>query len=92
MSQVLLTDKQKADIVADAVANAHTRSNTEIGRPYGVSDERVRLILSEAGITKARKLGTLHTCKHDGCTRTFRGTKTYSGHKARYCEQHRGKS
>ena len=84
-----LTSKQLADIVRVAADDALDISLPEIGAKFGVSGERVRQVLEAHGITKARKLGKLYQCKT--CTNQFRGTKRFSGEKARYCNACRKK-
>jgi len=85
----VLTDEQKQQIIDLAKGNAHDISNAEIGELYGISAERVRQILAAAGEVKPRKQGTIYECKKPKCKRRFRGTKRYSGHKAKYCNAHR---
>lgn len=87
----MITPAQQEDIVQFATENAEDVSYREIADQYGVSAERIRQIVAEYGAHKPRKLGRLYECQKADCSSQFRGTKKYSGHKARYCNQHRRK-
>jgi len=84
-------NQRDREIVRLAIENAHDISNAEIGKPFGVSGERVRQIVMAAGLVKARKLGAEHECQKPKCKRRFRGVRDYSGHKAILCHLHRRK-
>ncbi len=85
----MITQLQRNHIAQLATDHGEEYSLRELADTVGVTRERVRQILAELGIKKARKLGKLHDCKHDGCTRKFRGATGYSGVNATYCHQHR---
>lgn len=85
----MITEQQKIDIIRLATSNAHDVSNAQIGKHFGISGERVRQIVAASGQHKPRKLGAVYECKKPKCNRRFRGTRNYSGHKARYCHKHR---
>jgi hypothetical protein len=87
----VLTLDQQNEIVRLATENAEDITNQQIAYQYGVSAERIRQIVKAHGAHKPRKLGQLHDCQAKRCKRKFRGTKSYSGHKARYCTKHRRK-
>ena len=87
----MLTETQQREIIRLAIENAHDMSNAEIGKPFGVSGERVRQIVMAAGLVKARKLGVEHQCQMAKCKRRFRGVRDYAGHKAILCHLHRRK-
>jgi hypothetical protein len=84
-------NQRDREIVRLAIENAHDISNAEIGKPFGVSGERVRQIVKAAGLVKARKLGAEHECQKPKCKRRFRGVRDYAGHKAILCHLHRRK-
>ena len=83
--------QRDGEIVRLAIENPNEITNRELGERYGISGERVRQIISDSGEHKPRKLGALYDCKKAKCKRKFRGTRSYSGHKARYCNKHRRK-
>ena len=85
-----ITPEQQAAIVQLAREHGQDTTNQQIADTYGVSRQRIEAILLAAGIVKPRR-ATLLSCQKPRCKRKFRGTKQYSGAKARYCDNHRGR-
>lgn len=84
-------NQRNGEIVRLATENPNEVTNRELGERYGISGERVRQIVANSGEHKPRKLGALHDCQKAKCKRKFRGTRSYSGHKAKFCNKHRRK-